>query len=102
MIDLDGLSEVLPYSYCPPCPRACFYQITTSGRKHLPTILSTNIDIRMSREVQLQADVGSLGLQGFGAFTSILATLSADNIVPMALIQMKNLGTNIPVNGEYA
>jgi hypothetical protein len=56
----------------------------------------------MSREVQLQADVGSLGLQGFGAFTSILATLSADNIVPMALIQMKNLGTNIPVNGEYA
>ena len=56
----------------------------------------------MSGEVQLQADIGRLGLQGFGAFTSVLATLSADNIVPMALIQMEKLGTLLPVNGEYA
>ena len=56
----------------------------------------------MSREVQLQADVGGLGLQGLGAFTSILATFSADTIVPMALIQMQKLGTALPTSGEYA
>lgn len=53
-------------------------------------------------QVSLQADVGSLGIRGLGAFTSVLATLSADNIVPMALIQMEQLGTNLPVNGKLA
>jgi len=56
----------------------------------------------MSREVQLQADVGSLSLQGLGAFTSILATLSTDNIVPRALIQMEKLGATLPTSGNYA
>lgn len=56
----------------------------------------------MSRDVQLQADIGSLGLQGLGAFTSILATLSADNVSPMALIQLEQLGSNFPVNGKLA
>ena len=56
----------------------------------------------MSRELQLQADVGSVGLQSLGAISSLLATLSADNIVPMALVQMEQLGTNLPVNGKYA
>ncbi len=56
----------------------------------------------MLRELQLQADVGTLGLQGLGAFTSILATLSADNVAPMALIQMERLGAAFPTNGEYA
>ena len=56
----------------------------------------------MSRDVQLQADIGSLGLQGLGAFTSILATLSADNVSSLALIQLEQLGSNFPVNGKLA
>lgn len=56
----------------------------------------------MSRSVQAQADVGTLSLQGLGAFTSILSTLSADNVAPMALIQMERLGAAFPINGEYA
>ena len=56
----------------------------------------------MSRAVQSQADVGNLSLAGLSAFSSILATLSADNVVPMALIQMGELGAALPTNGEYA
>ena len=56
----------------------------------------------MSRAVQSQADVGNLSLAGLSAFSSILATLSADNVVPMALIQMERLGATLPTNGEYA
>ena len=56
----------------------------------------------MSRAVQSQADVGNLSLAGLGAFSSILATLSADNVVPMALIQMGELGAALPTSGEYA
>ncbi|KAL6713313.1 hypothetical protein ACLMJK_008778 [Lecanora helva] len=52
--------------------------------------------------VQAQADVGSLSMQGLGAFATVLATLSADNIAPMALLQMENLGALLPTNGEYA
>ena len=56
----------------------------------------------MSRAVQSQADVGNLSLAGLSAFSSILATLSADNVVPMALIQMERLGATLPTSGEYA
>ena len=56
----------------------------------------------MSRAVQSQADVGNLSLAGLSAFSSVLATLSADNIVPMALIQMGELGAALPTSGEYA
>ena len=56
----------------------------------------------MSREIQLQADGSSLSLQGLRAFTSVLASLSADNIVPMALLQREQLGTNFPINGRLA
>ena len=56
----------------------------------------------MSRAVQSQADVGNLSLAGLSAFSSILATLSADNVVPMALIQMGELGAALPISGEYA
>ena len=56
----------------------------------------------MSRRVQSQADVGNLSLAGLSAFSSILATLSADNVVPMALIQMEKLGAALPTSGEYA
>ena len=55
----------------------------------------------MSRAVQSQADVGNLSIAGLSAFSSILATLSADNVVPMALIQMEKLGAALPTSGEY-
>lgn len=56
----------------------------------------------MSRAVQSQADVGNLSIAGLSAFSSILATLSADNVVPMALIQLERLGAALPTSGEYA
>ena len=57
---------------------------------------------KMSRAVQSQADVGMLSLQGLSAFGSILGILSADNVSPMALIQMQSLGAMLPTNGDYA
>ena len=56
----------------------------------------------MSHAVQSQADVGTLSLARLSAFSSILATLSADSVVPMALIQMAELGAALPISGEYA
>ena len=56
----------------------------------------------MSRAIQSQADVGNLSIAGLSAFSSILATLSADNVVPIALIQMEKLGAAFPTSGEYA
>ena len=56
----------------------------------------------MSGSVILQSDVGSLGIQSLGAFSNILATLSADNIAPMAMIQMEKLGATLPVSGKHA
>ncbi len=55
----------------------------------------------MSRDIQVQADVGTLSLQGLGAFTSILASLSGDNVLRMALVQMERLGAAFPTTGEY-
>lgn len=50
----------------------------------------------------MQADVGALGLAGLGAFSNILAALSADNVAPLALIQMQQLGSIFLVDGPYA
>jgi hypothetical protein len=56
----------------------------------------------MSGEINLQADVGQLTLQGLSAFNTLLATLTADDVNPMAMIQMENLGAAFPINGKYA
>ncbi|CEL02065.1 hypothetical protein ASPCAL01640 [Aspergillus calidoustus] len=56
----------------------------------------------MSSEINLQADVGQLTLQGLSAFNTLLATLTADDVNPMAMIQMENLGAAFPINGKYA
>ena len=56
----------------------------------------------MSSAVQLQADIGTLGIRGLGAFSNVLATLSADNVTPMAMIQMENLGALFHINGLFA
>ncbi|KAK0739303.1 hypothetical protein B0T21DRAFT_409658 [Apiosordaria backusii] len=56
----------------------------------------------MPDQVQLQSDISSLGLRGLGAFSSVLAALSADNISPMAILQMEQLGSAFNVNGSFA
>ena len=45
---------------------------------------------------------GRSASKGLGAFTSVLATISADNVAPMALIQMEALGAVLFINGEFA
>ncbi|MCJ1272228.1 hypothetical protein MMC21_000014 [Puttea exsequens] len=52
--------------------------------------------------MQPQVDVSALSRQGLGAFTTVLATLSADNVMPMAILQMKNLGAMFHINGDFA
>lgn len=56
----------------------------------------------MPNEVSTQIDISHLTLQGLSSFTSLLATLSADDVSPMAMIQMENLGAAFPTNGKYA
>jgi hypothetical protein len=53
----------------------------------------------MSRAVSAQVDVGNLSLAGLGQFSTILAAVSADDVQPMALIQLQNLGAAFPVSG---
>lgn len=59
-------------------------------------------DQTMPNEVSPQVDIGQLTLRGLGSFTPLLATLTADDVNPMAMIQMENLGAVFPINGEYA
>lgn len=56
----------------------------------------------MAQQIVPQVDVGSLSLQGLSRFSQMLSTLSADNVLPMAMIQMENLGALFPTNGEHA
>ncbi|KAI1331028.1 hypothetical protein F5Y16DRAFT_424381 [Xylariaceae sp. FL0255] len=56
----------------------------------------------MTNQLQLQADVGMVGLAGLGAFTSLLSAMSTDNVSPMAMIQLENLGSLFFVNGPNA
>ncbi|KAK2066059.1 hypothetical protein LY76DRAFT_611075 [Colletotrichum caudatum] len=52
--------------------------------------------------VQLQSDVNALGFAGLGAFSGVLSAMSADNVHPIAMIQLENLGSLFHVNGENA
>lgn len=56
----------------------------------------------MSRDISLQADVGNLGLQGLRGVSHVLAALSADNVNPLAMVQMESLGATLPTSGECA
>ncbi|PGH22935.1 hypothetical protein AJ80_02984 [Polytolypa hystricis UAMH7299] len=56
----------------------------------------------MSSQVQTQVDIGVLGLKGLGAFSHVLAAISADNVAPMAMLQMEQLGAVFNVNGKFA
>ncbi|KAM5448126.1 hypothetical protein McanMca71_004234 [Microsporum canis] len=56
----------------------------------------------MPNKTQPQVDVGQLSLQGLGLFSPLLAAFSADDVNPVAMIQMERLGAAFPVNGQYA
>jgi hypothetical protein len=53
-------------------------------------------------QVGPQVDVGVLTINGLAAFSPVLAILSADNVTPLAMVQMENLGSIFHINGEYA
>ncbi|KAI4126045.1 MAG: hypothetical protein LQ347_005126 [Umbilicaria vellea] len=55
----------------------------------------------MADAIALQADLGLIGAQGFGAFKDILAAASADNVAPGALLQIEQLGSLFHCNGKY-
>ena len=59
----------------------------------------------MSDEVALQQDIGgavSTGLLGLAKFSKILASISADNVTPTALLQSQKLGTMFHISGPLA
>ena len=56
----------------------------------------------MSGHVQPQIDIGSASLQGLAPFQSVLAALSADNVVPTAMLQMENLGSFFLTTGPLS
>lgn len=55
----------------------------------------------MSGAVALQADLGLLGTQSFGAVKELLAAATADNVAPGALLQIEQLGFLFRCNGKY-
>lgn len=56
----------------------------------------------MPKEVSPQVDIGSLTLNGLASFTPILAALTADNVHPMAMVQLENLGSLFHTSGKFA
>ena len=56
----------------------------------------------MSANVAPVADIGSLSLTGLSSFRTLLETLSADDVAPLALLQLENLGALFHINGQQA
>lgn len=55
-----------------------------------------------SNSVSWQAGVDTTALTGLGAVQAVLAACSADNVQPIALQQLEQLGSMFPVTGPYA
>ncbi|GES63785.1 hypothetical protein ATEIFO6365_0007047200 [Aspergillus terreus] len=53
----------------------------------------------MSGPLNTQVDIGNLSLASLGLFSTMLTALSADDVQPIAMIQMQNLGAAFPVSG---
>ena len=49
----------------------------------------------MAGQVTAQADIGNLSLQGLSAFSNVLAAMSADDVVPSAMLQMEETRRSI-------
>ena len=56
----------------------------------------------MPLDIVPQADVGSLTLRGLSGFVPLLAAFTADDVAPLAMIQLENLGSVFHINGEHA
>ncbi|KAJ5383179.1 hypothetical protein N7517_001090 [Penicillium concentricum] len=56
----------------------------------------------MSSDISAQVDIGSLSLSGLKQVTGILSVLSADDVQPMAMLQLQDLGTLFPTSGPVA
>lgn len=56
----------------------------------------------MANQIIPQVDIGGLTLRGLSSFAPLLASLSTDNVVPTAMLQMENLGGCFLISGEYA
>lgn len=65
------------------------------------SLYSLSILGNMANLISPQVDIGGLTLRGLSAFTPLLASLSTDNIVPTAMLQMENLGGYFLISGEY-
>ncbi|KZF19561.1 hypothetical protein L228DRAFT_250590 [Xylona heveae TC161] len=55
-----------------------------------------------SHSIDMQVDIGNLGLASLSAATNMLAILSADDVSPIAMIQVEALGSFFLVSGPYA
>ncbi|MCJ1333446.1 hypothetical protein MMC10_010145 [Thelotrema lepadinum] len=56
----------------------------------------------MAEPVATQVDVGGLTLHGLSSFSKMLATFSADDVAPTAMIQMELLGSRFLTSGKHA
>lgn len=56
----------------------------------------------MSSDVVPQVDIGALTIRGLSGFVPLLAAFTADDVSPMAMIQLENLGSLFHVSGEHA
>lgn len=52
--------------------------------------------------VDLQADVGNLGLAGLNSVRSVLSALSTDDVQPSAMLQVQDIGSLFHANGKFA
>lgn len=67
-----------------------------------PRQISQLQSFQMAKQIQLQTEITTIGLQGLGAFSTVLATLSSDNISPIAAIQLEKLGAVFLPSGPFA
>ncbi|KAI4148841.1 MAG: hypothetical protein L6R39_002671 [Caloplaca ligustica] len=56
----------------------------------------------MAGPVNLQADVGNLGLTGLNSVRGLLSTLSMDDVQPGAILQLQDIGTLFHASGPLA
>ncbi|KAL2786957.1 hypothetical protein BJX66DRAFT_328200 [Aspergillus keveii] len=53
-------------------------------------------------DLQAQVDVGQLTVAGLGMFAPLLAAFTADDVAPMAMVQLERLGAAFPISGPQA
>lgn len=56
----------------------------------------------MAGSIDLQADVGNLSLSSLSSVRSLLGTLSMDDVQPVAMLQVQDIGSLFHASGKYA